>query len=510
MAESKRQALTTKNTAKKKNPVPDFDLASLAAKVEDEFSGKDPEKKEASKPKRKVVQATSFDDLNPIDPQIPFNRQFLTTGLGISPENEKGGGLMGKFGTNVKGLIGTLRSQEMERDEIVRLRKMVGNLKKTKIEASAKPKESELTGESLPQELKSKRDLLKEKRKKIKQKSKEKAEIKDKNLIGLRIEIEKLKKKFPADENLVVLDAVLTCRDGCLPHRSIDERVVSLSAALREAGNVVINKYLTTYSIDILFDIYFLYLEALSKLCMDRYRKVSTADTRPNPALVSSIKRDIRVLKILMDQQKLKKTISNIAQKLNGFGYPFVSMTPMFVAKSFSESAGNDNEKIGPGTYKLNKFLIKIYLSIFAQIPMFQPIASKFCDALPSDDYQSKVMIANVNMDNGYTQLKISKATNDPAIKKQTLSLYNYGSQFVKSTIKNNANSAAEGRIMLRTAEMAEEYGFLTDKVEPEILRFGYECASLALSFYKEEAEAIIRRLYEIADIRKINLESTD
>ena len=119
-------------------------------------------------------------------------------------------------------------------------------------------------------------------------------------------------------------------------------------------------------------------------------------------------------------------------------------------------------------------------------------------------------MIANVNMDNAYTQLKISKAISDPALQKQTLSLYTYGSQFIKSTIKNNANSTSEGRIMLRTAEMAEEYGFINDKVEPEILKFGYECANMALPFYKDEAESIIRRLYEIADIRKVNLEGSD
>jgi hypothetical protein len=507
MAQSKKST-PAKNRAK--NVVPDFDLASLAAKVEDEFSGKEPNKEEGKKPKKKAVQAASFDDLEPVDSQIPYNRQFLSANFGIKSNGQKGAGIMGKFGSNVKGLLGNLRSQGMEREDIIRLRKMVGSLKKTKVEAGSKSKGPELTAETLPKELKTKRDLLKEKRKKIKQNSKEKAGLKDKNLIGLRIELEKLKKKYPADENLVVLDAILTSRDGCLPHRSIEERVASLSAALRDAGNIVVNKYLTTFSIDTLFDIYFLYLEALNKLYVDRFRKVSAATIRANPVLVSSIKRDIKILKILMDQFKLKKTIANIAQKLNGFGYPFMSMTPMFVAKSFSDSGGNDNDKIGPGTYKLNKFLIRIYLSVFAQIPMFQSIASKFCDALPGDDYQSKIMIANVNMDNAYTQLKIAKATNDPAVQKQTLSLFSYGSQFVKSTIKNNANSAAEGRIMLRTAEMAEEYGFLTEKVEPEILKFGYECASMTLSFYKEEAEAIIRRLYEIADIRKINIEGSD
>ncbi len=508
MAQASKKKAPKKGTARSKSaPNSVYSIADLAAQVESEF---DPQAKKSgngssSAPKRQTKRV-SFEDLDPIDRQIPFNRQFLRLKQVESGVDDKGAGLMGKLGSNMKGLISGFRGKEMEREEVIQLRKTIGTLKETKVSAGSAPTPPPVSTVDDPGGPKTKSQLLDEKRKKIQAKSKgDKKDRKDKNIIGLRNELEKLKKKFPADYNLIILDAILTTRDGCLIHRTTEERVTTLTSALRDAASVTSKNYLTTFSVDVVFDIYFLYLEALKKLFVDRFKKISTASVRQDPVTVESARRDIRIINVLLEQKKLKKTVFNVAQKLNGFGYPYISMTPMDVAKSFGASDGNENEKIGPGTVKLNKFLIRIYLNVFAQIPMLQPVAQKICDALP-DDHTCRVLIANVNLDNGYTQLKISKAAKDPAVLKQTLALFNYGKQFIKSIMKDSPNSAAEGRILLRAAEMAEEYGFVANKVEPDIIKHGYQFATLALPFYKDEAESIIRRLFEIGDLKKIDL----
>ncbi|MBU2514308.1 hypothetical protein KJ966_23475 [bacterium] len=505
MQASKKTAPSGKQTEKKKKSSSAFNISELAAQVESEF---DPnaagakKKEKAQQPHRTTSRITGSDDLDPIDPQIPYNRRFLKNRQSSSGSEEKGEGLIGRLGSNVKGLIGNFRVKEMEKEKIIELRKMIGHLKDTKVTSST----AATTPITTAEDQKTKAQLLKESRKKINANAKLKEEKKDKNIIGLRNEIEKLKKRYPNDDNLVILDSILTTRDGCLIHRTTEERVSSLTSALREAAKTVANQYLTTYSIEVVIEIYFLYLEALKKLFLDKLRKISGADIRPDPIAVESLRRDIRVLNVLLEQHKLKKTISNIAQKLHGFGYPFIAMTPMLVSKTFSSSSRDDNEKVGPGTIKLNKFLIRIYLNVFAQIPIFQPIAQKICDALP-DEYMCKVLIANVNMDNAYTQLKISKAAKDSTLGKQTLALFNFGKHFIETNIKDSASTASEGRILLRTAEMAEEYAFTNDKVDANIVKYGYKCANMAISFYEKEVEGIIRRLYEVADIKKIDLQ---
>ncbi len=448
----------------------------------------------------------SLDELNPVDRLIPFNRRFLNISSGLT--GNSGGSvssILGRLGNNVKGMFLGSRSKEMERQDIIRWRRMVGNLKDAKLPSTdSLPSTDDLSTEA-PPEAKTKKERLEEKRKSISQKAKEGKKDKDKNQIGLRIEMEKLKKKYPSDGNLVIMDAILTSRDGCLPHRSINDRVSTLMQVLKETGRLVANKSMTTYSVDTLFDIYFLYLESLKKLFLERMRKLKEAGTSQNSTQMKSLIRDSKLLNILLGQIKLKKTINNVAQKLNGFGYPFISMSTLSVSKTFNAEPGADNEKIGPGTVKLNRFLVKIYLNVFSQIPIFQPIASRLCDALPND-HESKIVIANVNIDNAYTQLKISKVIGSPTIPKQTLALFLYGRQIIRSNIKDNASNPAEARVLLRTAEMAEENAFLNDKVDPETIKFGYRCASLALSFFKPEAERIIRRLFEVAELRKIDL----
>lgn len=446
------------------------------------------------------------EELNPIDELIPYNRRFLN----ISRDSAKNfgsssSGLFGKIGSSLKGMFGSSRIKEMERPEIVRLRKKVGDLKSSKFStSSAIPNDGESSSGEIA-EPKSKKELLEEKRKSLSKKAKEGKKESDKNKIGLRIKIEKLKKKFPADDNLRMMDAILTSRDGCLPHRSIDERVSSLGAALKETGQLVANRYLTTFGIDTLVDIYFLYLEALKRLFHARSRKLKEEHRSQNSAAVRSLTRDVKLLNVLLGQTKLKKTINNVTQKLNGFGYPFVSMTGLAVSKTFNAKPGAENEKIGPGPVKLNRFLVRIYLNVLSQIPIFQPIASRLCDALPND-HQSKIMVANVNIDNAYTQLRISKVIGSPTVPKQTLALFLYGRQIVRSTIKQNAGNPAEARILLRTAEMAEECAYLNDSVDPETIKFGYLCATMTLSYFKPESEQIIRRLFEIADKRRVDL----
>jgi hypothetical protein len=446
---------------------------------------------------------SSSEELHPIDELIPYNRRFLKLGQhGKSDSEISSSGIISKFGSNVKGIFSGFRPREMERPEVIRLRAIVGDLKDIKGTGPGSLMEIQT---DFPAEAKTRKELLDEKRKDISKKAKEGK--KDKNQIGLRIEIEKLKKKFPTDGNLTILDAILTCREGCLPHRSIEDRVASLASALRESGQVMSGNFLTTYAIDTVIDIYFLYLETLKKLFMERSKKLTGPGNNKSSIAAKSLNRDIKVLNILLNQSKLKKTINNVAQKLNGFGYPFVAMTNMHVSKTYSSDSSSDNEKIGPGTVKLNKFLIRIYMTVFSQIPIFQPLATRLCDALPFD-YQCRIMVANVNIDTAYTQLKISKAMKAGTVSKQILALFLYGRQVVKATIKRNANTPAEAKILLRTAEMAEEYAFLNNQADPDVIKFGYHCASMALSFFKVESESIIRRLFEIADIKKVDLRS--
>lgn len=447
----------------------------------------------------KTKSGGAAEELHPIDELIPYNRRFLRLGQSGKSDAEPGNsGIFSRLGSSVRGIFGGFRPREIERQEIIRLRTIVGDLKEIK---GAGPVSLESQAGGFPGEAKTKKELLDEKRKDINKKAKEGK--KDKNQIGLRIEIERLKKKFPSDGNLSILNAILTCREGCLPHRSLEEQAASLASALRESGQAISANFLTTYAIDTLIDIYFLYLETLRRLFAERSKK-ATGGTKSSIA-VKSLERDIKVLNILLNQGKLKKTINNVAQKLNGFGYPFISMTNMHVSKTYAADSSSDNEKVGPGTVKLNKFLIRIYLNVFSQIPIFQPLATRLCDALPFD-YQCRIMVANVNIDSAYMQLKISKAMKIGTVTKQTLALFLYGRQVVKSTIKRNANTPAEAKILLRTAEMAEEYAFLNNQADPEVIKFGYQCATLALSFFKAEAESIIRRMFEIADIKKVDL----
>ena len=451
---------------------------------------------------KKQEKISPAHDLEVIDPLIPFNRRFLNISSDSTNEDSNSG-MFGKFGLAAKSLMGGFRGKEVGRDEIVKLRQMVGDLKDTKVTNYIPPKAETLSSEPVQVAQKSKRQRLKESHAKISSKSQEPP--KDKQLIGLRIEIERLKKQFPADSNLVLLGAILTCRDGCLIHRTPKERVASLSSALREAGQVVANRYLTTYSIDTLFDIYFLYLESLKKLFAENLRKISNPELKANPIAIGSHRRDIQVVNILLEQKKLQKTISNLTQKLKGSEYPFIPISPMLVAKTFSPAASSESEKIGPGTVKLNKSLIRIYLNVLAQIPIFQPIAQNLSKSLP-DDFNGKVTIANVNMDNAYTQLKISRVGKDKTTTRQISSLFNYGKQVINANMMNNINTPAEARIFLRTGEMAAEYAFLSDKIDAEALKFGYHCASMSLSHFAKEAEGVIRRLFEIAEIKKIDL----
>ncbi len=475
----------------------DYDFTEIKDSVKKDFDPpSDQTKSSKLKQTNKSDKRYGLDDLDAINQQIPYFRSFITVRQATMLDNANGKGLL----SNIRGIVGFMRSKEMDLEEIAGLRKAVGSLKKTKIENYVPSAAST----DIPQiEQKTKRQLLEEKRETITQKAKE-SKV-DKSTIGMRIEIERLKRKYPSDKNLIVLSAILTSKDGCLIHRTTEERVRSLHAALQESGSVILNDYLTTFSIDTLFDIYFLYLAALKKMLFEQFKKISANGSGFSPNAIESARRDLRVINILLEQKNLKKTISNVSKKLNGFKYAFHPLVPLDVAKTYDAKPGEDNKKIGPGTVKLNKFLIRIYLSVFAQIPIFQPLAKKLCDALPTD-HTCKVMIANVTMDNAYMQFKISKTSKDRTISQQALSIYNYGKRFIDSSIKDNPSTASEGRILVRTAEMAEESAFLNENIEPEVIQFGYRAATLALPYFKGEAKGIIRRMFEIAEARKIEL----
>ena len=503
--------MPTSPTGKKPKKSAGYDFSNLIDSVENEFDDKS-DSSGSGVPnarnihKQKGVLEVMVDGLDPIDPRIPFSRGFIKAGSKSSGNIKKGKNknLVRNITKNVKGVFGGIRAKEMERSAIVGLRMSIGNLYKTKVDSFApSPAETPGLAQSTPEQ-KSKKQLLREKKEIIKKRAK--VGNKDKSVIGMRIEIEKQKKRFPNDKNLTVLSAILTTKDGCLKHRTIEERVSSLYAALHLAGSTVFSDYLTTYSIDTLFGIYFLYLDALKKLLSEKIRKLSASGRPVSPVVMESIRRDIRVIDVLLGQKRLQKTIANIANKLNGFNYPFESMSHMNVARTYAADASQDNDKVGPGTVKLNKFLIKVYLNVFAQIPLFQPLAKNLCDALPSDR-SSRVLIANVTMDNAFTQLKIAKTEKEPSPLKQIQSIFNYGKNFAATSIKDGPKSQAEGRVFLRTAEMAEEYAFATKEADPDIIRTGNDFASQALPFFKNEAEAVIRRIYEAAEKRKIQLD---
>ncbi|MBU3915122.1 hypothetical protein KKA14_06255, partial [bacterium] len=369
-----------------------IDMSEIKNSVENDFGeGSSSSKNSKGRTAKKAPASIPLEGLDSISDCIPYSRTFIKSRQSSrKKKDDKGGGLM----HNLKGMIGGMKSREMDIKDVLEMRVSIGNLKKTQIAPSAPSIAGATLSSEVPsREQKTKRQLLEEKHKSLKAQSK--LAKPDNTAIGLRIEIEKMKKKYPNDYNLIILSSIVTCRDGCLKHRTIEERVASLYSALQEAGEVVLNDYLTTFSIDTLLDIYFLYLTALKKQYVDNFKKISSAEQHISQVVVESTRRDIRIINALLDQKNLKKTIFNVTQKLNGFKYPFESMTPFTVAKSFNKDASNENEKTGPGTVKLNRFLIRIYLSVFAQIPFLQPLAKKLCDGLP-DDQPSRVLIANV------------------------------------------------------------------------------------------------------------------
>lgn len=501
---SAKSASGKRSIAKQQTGSSAFDFSEMTVEESKPTPKATSRNKAGGKPQQATTSRSVNYDLNPIDDLVPYNRRFLNL-AGEGPDKSGKTSVFGKFGSAAKGLFNGSRTKLMDKEEMTTLRNKVGDLKNTKVVNHAPSNTEAPAAVATPVAQKTKSQRLQESRQKISEKSKEPQ--KDKHLIGLRIEIERLKRQYPGDGNLTILDAILTSRDGCLIHRTNEERVASLAAALKEASFTVANKYLTTYAVETLFDIYFLYLESLKKYFAERLRKVSS-DKRNSQAAIESVRRDIRVLNLLLEQKKYQKTIISVGKKLHAFNHAYEPISALDIAKSFSNSGKGDNEKIGPGTVKSIKFMVKNYLNVFAQIPMLQPIARKLAASLP-DDIESKLIKANMDMDNAYTQIKISKLGNDKTVAKQMFALFNYGKQIINSTIKDNAASAPEARILLRTGEMAEEFAFLNDKVEPEILKSGLRYATMAIGHYKNEAQAVIRRVHEIAELRKLDLQST-
>jgi len=219
---------------------------------------------------------------------------------------------------------------------------------------------------------------------------------------------------------------------------------------------------------------------------------------------IEAVRRDIQVLNVLLEQKRLKKSVTNVVTKFNGFGYPFISLSPAVITKSYKVDADSLDEKIGPGTVKLNKFLVQFYLSVFAQIPVFQPLAKKIADSLPAKR-DSKALITAVNLDNAITNYRISKASNVTGLKKKVLAIYGYGKKYIGNRFGEMTNPL-DARILLKTAQMVDELSHLEKLLDTEMVEYGYNCASVALPFLKNEATLLTRKISELADRQNIKL----
>jgi len=432
-------------------------------------------------------------DLKPIHRSIPYKRNFLnlTDSAGGSLSQDQG------FFKKVRGLFeGARGAKGLSKDELIRLRQTIGDLKAI-IPSSDGEEEGAAPEEEESSRPKTKKELLEEKRKSLGEQSK--SEKKRQNPgVGMRIEIEKLKKAFPGDPNLVILSAVLTAQDSISPHRSAGDRISSLHAALQSVASLVMHEYMTTYSVDVLCDIYFMYLEALKPKLMERLKATKPSESQ-------SVRRDIHLLNMLLEHKRLKKTISNVAKKLDGFGYPYEHMSPLHIARTFQATPEEGDTKVGPGTVKLNKFLIRIYLNVFSQIPALMPIAKKICDVLPSNR-QSRALIAVANIENAVMNMKVAKLNKSPDLPKLITTVYSYGKSFIGNSFAETVTSPLEAKILIRIAQMVEEMALLSSKLDPDVITYAYNCSTIALHYYKEEAEVLTRRISDIAARQRINL----
>jgi hypothetical protein len=392
-------------------------------------------------------------------------------------------------------LFDSAKGKGLSKEAIVKLRNSVGDLKNISGDSGDKDggKASPEQSNNTPQ---TKKELLEAKRKALGDKDKTKK--KSNPGVGMRIEIEKQKKAHPNDPNLTILSAILTSKDSTSTHRSTSERIDSLYSALELTGTVVMHEYLTTYSVDVLCDIYFLYLETIRTKLQDNLKIIKAAESH-------SIRRDIRVLNMLLEQKRLKKTISNIAKKLDGFGYPYETMSPFHIAKSFQASEEESDNRIGPGTVKLNKFLIRIYLNVFSQIPALMPMAKKICDVLPRNKH-CRALIANVSIENAFMKMQVAKLNKSADLPKMITNVYNYGKKFIGLNFSETVTSSLEAKILIKIIQMVEEMAMLSSKLNPDVIIYAYNCATIALHFYQEEAKVLIRRLSDIAARQQLKL----
>ena len=194
----------------------------------------------------------------------------------------------------------------------------------------------------------------------------------------------------------------------------------------------------------------------------------------------------------------------SVIKKFNGFGYPFISLSPAVIAKSYTVDGNSSDEKIGPGTVKLNKFLTQFYLSVFAQIPVFQPLAKRIADALPSKR-DSRALITAVNLDNAITNYRIAKANNADALKNKIMAVYAYGRKYIGNRFGEMTNPL-DARILVKTAQMVDELAHLGGLLDEEMIVYCYNCASVATPYLKNEATLLSRKIAELADRQDIKL----
>ena len=179
-------------------------------------------------------------ELRPIDNKIPYKRSFFDlegTGRGQGSQEQ---GLIKSFRKNVKGLFETSKSRGIEKNAIIKLRAATGDLKEIVKESESDDEQSSGPNDGADRPL-SKKEMLESKRQNLKDQSK--VEKKKDTSVGIRLEIEKLKKKYPSDPNPPLLSAILTAKDSYSPHRSAKDRLASLYVALQESGIIVTQQY---------------------------------------------------------------------------------------------------------------------------------------------------------------------------------------------------------------------------------------------------------------------------
>jgi len=114
------------------------------------------------------------------------------------------------------------------------------------------------------------------------------------------------------------------------------------------------------------------------------------------------------------------------------------------------------------------------------------PISKKMCDVLPTNR-PSRALIANVNIENAIMNMHVAKLNKSPELPKLITTVYSYGKGFIGNNFAETVTSQLEAKILLKIGQMVEEMALLSSKLDPEVITYAYNCATIALHFFKDE-----------------------